>query len=152
MKSTHSTLKLQNKIIADTGFWVAVGSKKDSFHDLAIKVARALQFDPITTWPVITETSYLLQKKQGVQAADTFLFSIEQSEMEIFQLESVHLGRIRELINKYADLPMDLADASLVILAEELGHGRILSTDQRDFHTYRWKNHPPFENLLLSDS
>jgi hypothetical protein len=40
----------------------------------------------------------------------------------------------------YADLPMDLADASLVILAEHLGHGRILSTDKRDFHTYRWKN------------
>ena len=41
--------------------------------------------------------------------------------------------------------------AYLVILASELGHGRILSTDQRDFHCYRWKNHPPFENLLLPD-
>jgi hypothetical protein len=35
---------------------------------------------------------------------------------------------------------MDFADASLVLLAEHLGHGRILSTDRRDFHTYRWKN------------
>ena len=58
---------------------------------------------------------------------------------------------MRELLDKYTDLPMDLADASLVILAEELGHGRILSTDQRDFNTYRWKNHKPFENLLLPD-
>ena len=56
------------------------------------------------------------------------------------------------LIKKYADLPMDLADASLVILAEELGHGRILSTDLRYFRTYRWKNHNPFQNLLLPDS
>lgn len=47
---------------------------------------------------------------------------------------------------------MDLADASLVILAEDTGHGRILSTDQRDFNTYRWKNHIPFENLLLAES
>ena len=38
---------------------------------------------------------------------------------------------------KYADLPMDLADASLMLLAEELEHGRIVSTDRRDFHTYR---------------
>jgi predicted nucleic acid-binding protein len=52
-------------------------------------------------------------------------------------------------MQKYADLPMDLAVASLVILAEELGHGRKLSTDQRDFKTYRWKNHKPFQNLLL---
>ena len=56
---------------------------------------------------------------------------------------------MRELFDKYTDLPMDLADASLVILAEELGHGRMLSTDQRDFNTCRWKNHKPFENLLL---
>jgi predicted nucleic acid-binding protein len=49
------------------------------------------------------------------------------------------------------ELPMDLADASLVLLAERLGHGRIVSTDQRDFRTYRWKCHHPFENLLLED-
>jgi predicted nucleic acid-binding protein len=44
---------------------------------------------------------------------------------------------------------MDLADASLVILAEEQGAGEILSTDQRDFGIYRWKNRKPFRNLLF---
>ena len=52
-------------------------------------------------------------------------------------------------MQQYADLPMDFADASLILLAENLGHGRILSTDKRDFHTYRWKNTQPFSNLLL---
>ncbi|MGF1672779.1 MAG: hypothetical protein ACFCUV_03735 [Rivularia sp. (in: cyanobacteria)] len=42
----------------------------------------------------------------------------------------------------------DLADSSLVILAEELGHGQILSVDYRDFNTYRWKNTEPFDNLF----
>lgn len=46
-------------------------------------------------------------------------------------------------------LPMDLADASLVLLAEESGEGRVVSTDERDFHTYRWKSQHPFRNLLL---
>jgi predicted nucleic acid-binding protein len=46
---------------------------------------------------------------------------------------------------------MDLADASLVVLAQELDSGKILSTDRRDFHTYRWKNHRPFKNLLALD-
>ncbi len=55
-------------------------------------------------------------------------------------------------MEKYADLPMDFADASLVVLAEHLGHGRILSVDRRDFNTYRWKNTHPFENLMLLDS
>jgi uncharacterized protein len=52
-------------------------------------------------------------------------------------------------MEKYAKLPMDLADASLVILAEHLGHGRILSIDFRDFNTYRWKNQYQFENMML---
>ena len=142
-------LNTQNSIIADTGFWVALGSKKDQFHSLAIEVAQSLPFDPITTWPVMTEAYYLLQKYQGTQAAQLFLFQIERNDIDIFEIETRHLARMRSLIKKYSDLPMDLADASLVILAEELEHGRILSTDQRDFDTYRWKNHKPFENLLL---
>ncbi len=51
-------------------------------------------------------------------------------------------------MEKYEALPMDLADATLVLLAEWLGHGRILSVDRRDFGTYRWKDRHPFENLL----
>ncbi len=51
----------------------------------------------------------------------------------------------------YADLPMDLADASLVLLAEERNDGRILSTDRREFRTYRWKKRKPFKNLLDLD-
>ena len=148
MKNIHNT---QNSIIADTGFWLALGSKKDKYHNLAIKVSQQLPFDPITTWPVITETFYLLQKFQGTYAAKSFLAQIESSNIDIFQIEIKHLAQLQLLVEKYADLPMDLADASLVILAEELGHGRILSTDQRDFRTYRWKNHKPFENLLLPD-
>jgi predicted nucleic acid-binding protein len=55
---------------------------------------------------------------------------------------------IAELMEKYRTLPIDLADASLVLLAEHLGHGRILSTDARDFNAYRWKERKPFQNLL----
>jgi uncharacterized protein len=55
-----------------------------------------------------------------------------------------------ELLENYADLPMDMADASLVVLAEHVGHGRILSSDRRDFNVYRWQNTQPFENLLLN--
>ena len=54
-------------------------------------------------------------------------------------------------MSRYRDLPMDRADASLVILAEDLGEGRILSTDRRDFQGYRWKNTQPFANLLIPD-
>ena len=69
-------------------------------------------------------------------------------EFTVLDLDSSQAERLEALMQTYADLPMDLADASLVLLAETLGHGRILSTDRRDFHAYRWKNTQPFDNLL----
>jgi predicted nucleic acid-binding protein len=56
-------------------------------------------------------------------------------------------GRIQALIEKYADVPMDLADACLVRMAEVYRTGRILTLD-RDFEIYRWRGNRVFENLL----
>ena len=88
----------------------------------------------------------------GARAAYQFINMLKVEAIDIFKIENSHLSRIQTLMEKYADLPMDVADASLVILAGELGHGRILSTDMRDLQTYRWKNHKPFQNLLLPNS
>ena len=74
--------------------------------------------------------------------------SVASGAFAVFPLRDEHGPRIVQLMRKYRELPMDLADASLVVLAEALGHGRIFSTDQREFRTYRWKNRRPFENLL----
>ena len=147
MKSIHH----KNLIIADSGYWVALGNKKDKFHQQAIKVFNQLTDVPITAWPVITEACYLLERDCGFKSQQAFLHALENGSSRLFEIGVSHLNKIQSLMQKSADLPMDLADASMVILAEELGHGRILSTDQRDFSTYRWKNHEPFENLLLPD-
>ncbi|BAZ89636.1 MULTISPECIES: type II toxin-antitoxin system VapC family toxin [Cylindrospermopsis] len=136
-------------IIVDTGFWLALANKQDAVHIAAKKRFQDLanqQF--ITTWCVVTETCYLLQKRVGVDAPKIFINKISTGKLQIFDLKQNHCQRIEELIEKYQDLPMDLADASLVILAEQLGHGRILSVDYRDFNTYRWKNTEPFDNLF----
>ncbi len=139
-------------VLIDTGYWCALGNIKDKFHQQALEIAPILEEDPITTWPVITETCHILQRELGANAASRFIKMLRIDSVDIFKIENSHLFRTQALMEKYADLPMDLADASLVILAEALGHGRILSTDLRDFRTYRWKNHKPFQNLLLPDS
>jgi uncharacterized protein len=69
---------------------------------------------------------------------------------DVWNPPELQYGRVPELMRKYANLPMDLADATLVLLAEHLGHGRILTTDMRDFGAYRWKSRKPFHNLLES--
>lgn len=135
-------------IIADTGFWVGLFNKRDTNHAAVSNAMGSLTEPLITTLPVITEATYLLLQRVNIAKAIEFLKHGQQGAFAIFELNHSHLARITELMTAYADLPMDLADASLVVLAEHLGHGRILSTDRRDFHTYRWKNRHPFENLL----
>jgi predicted nucleic acid-binding protein len=136
-------------LIADTGFWIALANRKDKHHRLARTYVTQLREPLVTTWPVVTETCYLLLTQLGVQAQVAFLRTYTAGAFQIYDLVEKQAPRLASLMEKYADLPMDMADASLVLLAEHLGHGRILSTDQRDFGTYRWKQHEPFDNLLL---
>jgi uncharacterized protein len=135
-------------IIADTGFWLALANARDRYHPAAKRALEALSEGLVTTWPVVTETCHLLTHALSVEAELRFVASLQAGAATLFSLSEDHLGRIHELMRKYRDLPMDLADASLVLLAEHLGSGRILSTDTRDFRTYRWKERKPFKNLL----
>jgi predicted nucleic acid-binding protein len=135
-------------IIADTGFWLALANRADRWHVVAREAAEQIQERLVTTWPVMTETCHLLVARLGPPAALAFVRTARDGAFDLFELSPEHLPHIEELMEKYRDLPMDLADASLVILAKSLGSGRILSTDARDFHAYRWKNRHPFRNLL----
>ncbi len=135
-------------IIADTGFFVALANRRDRHHAMAVKSLKSLGEPLITTWPVLTETCHLMVTRLGIAAVETFMASAGGGAFDLFSLTAEELPRVLTLMRKYRDLPMDLADASLVILAEHLGSGRILSTDRRDFGAYHWKNHRPFQNLL----
>lgn len=136
-------------IIADTGFFLALANRKDKHHLPAVKALKDLSEPLITTWPVVTETCHLLLNRLGNIAQIQFISSWGQGAFEVFDIPMENLETVLKLIKKYHALPMDLADASLVLLAEHLNDGRIFSTDKRDFHTYRWKNRKPFKNLLL---
>lgn len=134
--------------IADTGFWLALANRNDRYHSGAVAALTILDEPLITTWPVLAETCHLLLRHVGGPAQQKLMENYAEGAFDVFDLTREHASDIRRYMKKYADLPMDLADASLVVLAEHLGHGRILSTDQRDFRTYRWKQRRPFENLL----
>jgi len=139
--------------LADTGFWVALLWRRDPWHARARQAYERFNDDGlISTWPVITETCYLLGKFLGEEAKAAFLERVGEQSVLVHAFGIEDAQRMADLIRRYADLPMDLADASLVLLAEHLGHGRILSTDMRDFEAYRWKNHAPFENLLMAEA
>lgn len=136
-------------ILADSGFWVALFNPRDRFHAPAVVAAARHEREGfITTQAVVTEASYLLAARRHPGLAANFIAALFDASVELFEPGREALPRAARLMSQYLSLPMDYADASLLLLAEHLGHGRILTTDQRDFGSYRWKNHYPFDNLL----
>ena len=138
-------------LIADTGFFYALADRRDRHHARAEEALASVREPLVTTWPVLSETTHLMQLRLGAKVASNFLQVVADGFCAVQAIEAAELPRITVMMKKDANLPMDLADASLVWLAEHLEDGRILSTDQRDFKTYRFKNHKPFKNVLLTD-
>jgi predicted nucleic acid-binding protein len=137
-------------VLTDSGFWIALGNRRDRHYATAVAAAKRWAKEGFaTTWPVLTEVCHLLVARVGVHQALDFMNAVAQGAVNVLPLDDDALARASYLMRRYRDLPMDLADASLVILAEQLEEGRILSTDMRDFSGYRWKNNQPFTNLLL---
>lgn len=135
-------------IAIDTGFFFALADRRDEHHRLAKLWIDSARDGWVTTWPVITETCHLLEDRISDSAKIDFMQEIMHGGIMIWDLPADQARKIPAMMKKYTKLPMDLADASLVLLAEHLGHGRILTTDQRDFGAYRWKSTKPFVNLL----
>ena len=135
-------------IAVDTGVFLALADRSDRWHPSARGALETLTEGWVTTWPVITEACHLLRSRLEAKAAFDLIDDLADGSIELWNPSPADVARLPGLMRKYASLPMDLADASLVLLAEHLGHGRILSTDLRDFGAYRWKKRKPFHNLL----
>ena len=132
-------------ILMDTGPLVALFDRDDQYHCVCVEVLKEIRGALITTWPVLTECFYLLNFSWQVQ--DALWVFIERGGMEIYPLEKEIQTRCRELMKQYQDLPMDLADASLVALGEELEISKIFTLDKKDFSVYRLKNKKRFKLL-----
>ena len=130
------------------GFLYALLDKDDAWHARARAAAGEIKEKWITTWPVLTEAVHLIARWVGVQQSIALMQDIADGDIALWDLTPQARRAVPGLMKHYADLPMDLADASLVLLAESLEHGRILTTDERDFRAYRWKSRRPFQNML----
>ncbi len=129
-------------IIIDTGPIVALFDRDDKYHQRCIEILKGIKEPLITTCPVLTETFYLLNFSPSVQ--DDFWEFIQRGGLRIEPLgENIH-SRCRELMKKYRDLPMDLADATLVAIGEEMKLTTVFTLDHKDFHLYRPKHKKRF--------
>jgi len=122
-------------ILVDTGPMVALIHGDDDQHQACKETFLTLTEPLGTIWPVLTEAIYLLNFSWEAQMA--LWEMIETGAVEILTLGKDDVARMRELMHKYRDLPMDLADAALVRVAERERLRRIFTLDRRDFQIYR---------------
>ena len=134
-------------ILVDAGPLIALFDKDDGHHAAIKRLLHDTAGRLITTWPVVTETSHMLDFDARAQL--DFYRWVAAGGVVVHEVPQEALGRIIELAEKYGDRPMDLADATLVVAAEALGTAEIVSID-RDFEIYRIAGRGHFVNLHTS--
>ena len=98
----------------------------------------------VTTWPVLTEAMYLLGDAGGWPAQRALWGMIEREALVLAELQPADIVRARALMEKHQDAPMDIADATLVAVAEARGLKRVFTLDT-DFGVYRFRGKETFE-------
>lgn len=131
-------------VLLDTGCIVALLDKSEGRHPDCVKTVSRLQAPLVTCEAVIAESCYLLRKLPG--AVEAVLENVERGAFQIPYRLADDVAAVSRLITRYADVPMDFADACLVRLASAYETGRILTLDS-DFLVYRWGKNRPFELL-----
>ena len=136
---------MAGELLLDTGALVSLLDRSQKHHQVFAEFFREWDRPVLSTEAVLTEATHLLGGfPGGRQACVDFFLS---GGALLVPATTASLRRCRDLVRQYADLPMDYADATLVVLAEELDTHLVFTTDRRDFAVYRVKGRRRFDIL-----
>ncbi|PCJ50489.1 MAG: pilus assembly protein [Gammaproteobacteria bacterium] len=133
------------KILIDSGPIIALFNKDDKYHLASVAFIKKNKHELVTTLATITEVTHLLDFSRVAQS--NFLEWLRLGAVNIVNITIHDIERIKSLMDKYSDLPMDFADACLVYLGEKLDIDEVATID-RDFDIYRKSNKRPFTKLI----
>ena len=131
-----------DSILLDTGALVALLDRSEAAHKECVNFFSSFRGAVYTTEPVLTEALYLLGP--SVKAQRVCIDFILKGGATLVPQSPASLVRVSALMDKYHDVPMDFADATLVVLAEETGIYEIFTLDVRGFQVYRILGKKPF--------
>ncbi|MGH8613012.1 MAG: type II toxin-antitoxin system VapC family toxin [Gammaproteobacteria bacterium] len=131
--------------LVDAGPLIALFDKGEREHMRVVRFLKeGFRGALITTWPVIVEAAYML----GKEGRRAMFIWIARGAVAVENMSSADLSVINSLMDKYADLPMDFADASLLWLANRTNTVNVLTLERRGFAVYRLKNERRFRGVL----
>lgn len=110
----------------------------DQDHAICVESFKCITGPVFTTWMPVTEAMYLLGFSPRAQ--ESLLRMLQRQAIRILPIDLADLDPIAILMNKYKDLPMDFADATLVQVAHREQIQRIFTLDKKDFSVYRVPN------------
>jgi len=122
-------------VLVDAGPLVALVNRGDTHHARCLETLKHIRDPLMTVWPAVTEAMFLVRDSWPAQAA--LLEMLESRAVELLPIDEDDVPRITALMAKYRDLPMDLADAVLVHVAERERLRHVFTLDRRDFRVYR---------------
>ncbi|VXD17240.1 conserved hypothetical protein [Planktothrix serta PCC 8927] len=132
-------------ILIDTGPLVALIDKgQGATHLQCVETYRKLTGSLLTTWPCFTEAMYFLSELRGWSAQKILWEFLNRKALYLHSVNETECQRMKVLMEKYQDIPMDLADSSLVATAESQKIKRIFTLDS-DFYIYRLYDRDAFE-------
>jgi predicted nucleic acid-binding protein len=125
------------KTLIDSSFFIALINPREMAHEACVEIALDKGLHKVVVTSTIPETCYMLHRWLGHSVMRTFVKNLQNPQWQIEQIQIQDLARASDLLHQYADLRLDLVDASLVAIAERLNIDTILSLDQRDFRVIR---------------
>jgi uncharacterized protein len=123
------------RILVDTGPLVAILSAEDEYHEACVGALRDLPAPLLSCWPVIAEAAWLLRRSP--RSVQQLLRTIDGSFLELLPLGGTEADAVAAIMKRYEDIHPQLADATLVYLANREQIETIFTLDQRDFSVYR---------------
>jgi predicted nucleic acid-binding protein len=130
--------------ITDAGPLIALIDADEPDHARCREALDRIRLPLLTTWPAFTEAMYLLGRAAGWKGQSALWTLLLREDLVVAAPTAEGNARAARLMETYADRPMDLADATLVALAEERDTNRVFTLD-RDFHVYRFKGRRRFD-------
>ncbi len=132
--------------LTDAGPLIAIIDADEPDHEACLEALDQVALPLVTTWPAFTEAMYLLGRAGGIKAQHPLWRLVYSDRLVVAELSRSAVERTARLMDQYADQPMDLADATLVALAEERGQRKVFTLDA-DFHVYRLLGRQRFETI-----
>lgn len=134
------------RTLIDAGPLIALFDKSDQYHFRALRFIEDYEGQLWSTWPVIAEASHMLDFSTKAQIG--LLEWIDRGGIRMFNIDLLHIQRLMALTEKFDDVPMDLADATLIVASESKGINQIASIDS-DFYVYRDVRNRYLENVFI---